>query len=116
MAREGKVGALEPDKYADLIVLSKNYFANPDDEIRTLTPFSSRSLSAVLSTLAPSTQAWINPTGNWRRLWCQSGSRPFTSSPLPLAGGIVDLDDHYDAASELVQKKTPDPEKGSGVQ
>ena len=37
MAREGKVGALELDKYADLIVLSKDYFANPDDEIRTLT-------------------------------------------------------------------------------
>jgi hypothetical protein len=36
MAREGEVGALEPDKYADLIVLSKDYFAVLEDEIRTL--------------------------------------------------------------------------------
>jgi predicted amidohydrolase YtcJ len=34
---EGKVGSLEPDNYADLIVLSKDYFAVPEDEIRTLT-------------------------------------------------------------------------------
>lgn len=33
----GKVGSLEPGKYADLIVLSKDYFAVPGDEIRTLT-------------------------------------------------------------------------------
>ena len=37
MAREGKVGAMEPDKYADLIVSSKDYFALPEGEIRTLT-------------------------------------------------------------------------------
>jgi predicted amidohydrolase YtcJ len=34
---EGKVGSLVPDKYADLIVLNKDYFAVPEDEIRTLT-------------------------------------------------------------------------------
>jgi len=32
-----KVGTLEPDNSADLIVLSKDYFAVPEDEIRTLT-------------------------------------------------------------------------------
>ena len=34
---EGKVGTLEPDNFADLIVLSNDYFAVPEDEIRTLT-------------------------------------------------------------------------------
>ncbi len=34
---EGKVGSLAPDNYADLIVLNKDYFAVPEDEIRTLT-------------------------------------------------------------------------------
>jgi predicted amidohydrolase YtcJ len=34
---EAKVGTLEPGKYADLIVLSHDYFAVPEDEIRTLT-------------------------------------------------------------------------------
>jgi len=33
----GKVGSLEPGKHADLIVLSKDYFTVPEDEIRTLT-------------------------------------------------------------------------------
>lgn len=31
------MGSLEPENYADLIVLSKDYFAVPEDEIRTLT-------------------------------------------------------------------------------
>jgi predicted amidohydrolase YtcJ len=34
---EGKVGVLAPGNYADLIVLNKDYFAVPEDEIRTLT-------------------------------------------------------------------------------
>jgi len=34
---EGKVGSLEPGKYADLIVLSDDYFKVPTDEIRKLT-------------------------------------------------------------------------------
>jgi predicted amidohydrolase YtcJ len=34
---EGKVGLLEPGKYADLIVLSDDYFTVPTDDIRTLT-------------------------------------------------------------------------------
>jgi predicted amidohydrolase YtcJ len=33
---EGKVGTLEPGNYADLIVLNKDYFAVPEEEIRTL--------------------------------------------------------------------------------
>jgi len=32
-----KVGSLEPDNYADLIVLSDDYFAVPEDDIRTIT-------------------------------------------------------------------------------
>lgn len=32
-----KVGSLEPDKFADLIVLSNDYFAVPEDDIRTIT-------------------------------------------------------------------------------
>ena len=34
---EGKVGTLEPDRYADLIVLREDYFRVPVDDIRTLT-------------------------------------------------------------------------------
>ena len=34
---EGQVGSLAPGNYADLIVLNKDYFAVPEDEIRTLT-------------------------------------------------------------------------------
>ncbi|HXV56602.1 MAG TPA: amidohydrolase family protein [Gaiellaceae bacterium] len=34
---DGKVGTLEPGKYADLIVLSDDYFKVPVDDIRTLT-------------------------------------------------------------------------------
>ena len=34
---EEKVGTLEPGNYADLIVLNKDYFAVPEDEIRALT-------------------------------------------------------------------------------
>jgi len=34
---EGKVGTLKPDYYADLIVLSDDYFTVPDDSIRSLT-------------------------------------------------------------------------------
>jgi hypothetical protein len=33
---EGKVGTLEPEKYADLIVLDKDYFKVPDNEIKDI--------------------------------------------------------------------------------
>jgi predicted amidohydrolase YtcJ len=34
---DGKVGTLEPGKYADMIVLDKDYFAVPDEEIKDIT-------------------------------------------------------------------------------
>ncbi|MGH3061132.1 MAG: amidohydrolase family protein, partial [Gaiellaceae bacterium] len=34
---DGKLGTLEPGKYADLIVLSEDYFTAPDDAIRDIT-------------------------------------------------------------------------------
>jgi predicted amidohydrolase YtcJ len=37
MDLEGKIGVLAPGRYADLIVLSADYFTVPEDEIRSLT-------------------------------------------------------------------------------
>ncbi|HXV56603.1 MAG TPA: amidohydrolase family protein, partial [Gaiellaceae bacterium] len=33
---EGKVGSLEPGKYADMIVLDEDYFSVPDEEIKDI--------------------------------------------------------------------------------
>jgi predicted amidohydrolase YtcJ len=37
MGLEGKIGVLEPGRYADLIVLSNDYFTVPEEQIMTLT-------------------------------------------------------------------------------
>ncbi|MBI4479886.1 MAG: amidohydrolase family protein [Acidobacteria bacterium] len=38
LLKEGKLGSLEPGKLADYIVLNKDYFTVPEDEIRTIYP------------------------------------------------------------------------------
>jgi len=38
LLREDKLGSLEPGKFADYMVLSKDYFAVPEDQIKTIYP------------------------------------------------------------------------------
>src|SRR5207253_2844929 len=38
MLRGDKFGSLEPGKYADLVVLDKDYMAIPDEEVHTIQP------------------------------------------------------------------------------
>jgi imidazolonepropionase-like amidohydrolase len=58
---EGKVCSLAPENYAQLIVLNKDYFAVPEDEIRTLTSVLTLVRGRIVSMPKPNIQVWISP-------------------------------------------------------